>query len=102
MGCDTLRPSVVGWQTKVRQPSESSPTRGRRCLLNMQVTGVKNPLRSVARICAAGHTITFRPAGEAIVHLGTGLGRKFRRVDNVYRLRAHVCDSDSGFTRLGC
>lgn len=45
---------------------------GHRCLLRVQVTDVKKPLLSVARICDAGHTVTLRPEGGNIRHVGTG------------------------------
>ena len=36
---------------------------GHRCVLKMQVTDVQKPLMSVARICGAGHKVTFTEAG---------------------------------------
>ena len=35
-------------------------TEGHMCMLNMQVTDVKKPLMSVARICDAGHDVVFQ------------------------------------------
>jgi hypothetical protein len=71
---------------------------GHKCLLNMQVTDVKKPLMSVARICDAGHEVVFTAEGGRIKHLGSGQVTKFQRVDNVYRLRVNL---PSGFARPG-
>lgn len=67
---------------------------GHRCLLNMQVTDVKNPLMSVSRVCDAGQSVMLRKNGGTIPHLATGQETKFHRVDNVYRLKARVIGGD--------
>ena len=64
---------------------------GHRCVLKMQVTHVQKPLMSVARICDAGHKVTFTKA--------TGQRTKFQRVDNVYRLKVGVAEEKSVFRR---
>jgi hypothetical protein len=71
---------------------------GHKCMLNMQVTDVKKPLMSVARICDAGHEVTFTSGGGMIKHVKSGQVTKFNRVDNVYRLKV---DLPSGFARPG-
>ena len=71
---------------------------GHKCMLNMQVTDVKKPLMSVARICDAGHEVVFTAGGGMIKHVKTGQVTKFNRVDNVYRLKV---DLPSGFARPG-
>jgi hypothetical protein len=71
---------------------------GHRCLLNMQVTDVKKPLMSVARICDAGHEVIFSAKGGVIKHVKSGQSTKFERVDNVYRLKV---DLEPGFARPG-
>jgi hypothetical protein len=71
---------------------------GHKCMLNMQVTDVHKPLMSVARICDAGHEVTFGAGGGMIKHVQTGQVTKFERVDNVYRLRGALAP---GFTRPG-
>ena len=71
---------------------------GHKCLLNMQVTDVKKPLMSVARICDAGHEVTFSATGGAIKHMKTGQVTNFERVDNVYRLKVALAP---GFARQG-
>ena len=73
---------------------------GHKCMLNMQVTDVKKPLMSVARICDAGHEVVFRSNGGTITHTSTGQTTKFQRVDNVYRLRVDVV-SEPVFRRPG-
>jgi hypothetical protein len=71
---------------------------GHKCMLNMQVTDVKKPLMSVARICDAGHEVTFSSSGGMIKHMKTGQVTRFDRVDNVYRLKVGLA---SGFARPG-
>lgn len=66
-----------------------SAAEGRRCLLNMQVTDVKN-YAGVARIRDAGHVATFRPDGGSIVDLDVGQETKFQWVGNMHRPRASV------------
>ena len=73
---------------------------GHKCMLNMQVTDVKKPLMSVARICDAGHEVVFRSNGGTITHTRTGQTTKFQRVDNVYRLKVDVV-SEPVFRRPG-
>jgi hypothetical protein len=71
---------------------------GHKCMLNMQVTDVKKPLMSVARICDAGHEVTFSSSGGVIKHVKSGQVTKFDRIDNVYRLKVGLA---SGFARPG-
>ena len=71
---------------------------GEKCRLNMQVTDVNKPLMSVARICDAGHVVTFRAEGGTIRNLKTGQKTAFDRVDNVYRLKVGL---QPGFARQG-
>jgi hypothetical protein len=72
---------------------------GHKCLLNMQVTDVKKPLMSVARICDAGHEVHFTKDGGYIEHVESGQLTSFNREDNVYRL--HVAVSEPVFSRQG-
>jgi len=65
---------------------------GHKCVLNMQVTDVKKPLMSVARICDAGHEVVFASSGGYIRHCSTGQLTNFDRVDNVYRLKVEVME----------
>ena len=74
---------------------------GHRCVLKMQVRDVQKPLMSVARICDAGHKVTFTKAGGIIEHEATGQRTKFQRVDNVYRLKVGVAEEKSVFRRQG-
>ena len=67
--------------------------------MNMQVTDVNKALMSVAKICDAGHTVVFRRDGGLIRNDTSGEETKFRRENNVYRLKVKL--SDSGFTRQG-
>ena len=48
-------------------------TEGHKCILNMQVTDVKKPLMSVARMCDAGHEVVFQSGGGYIKHTGSRL-----------------------------
>ena len=73
---------------------------GHKCMLNMQVTDVKKPLMSVARICDAGHEVIFKSDGGIIKHMKTGQETKFQRIDNVYRLKVAVVQ-EPVFTRPG-
>jgi hypothetical protein len=77
--------------------------KGHCCMLNMQVTDVKKPLMSVARICEAGHEVIFTSSGGVIRHLATGQETKFGRCDNVYRLKVGLLTGGSvpGFPRQG-
>ena len=74
---------------------------GHKCMLKMQVTDVRKPLMSVARICDAGHRVVFTKSGGIIQHESTGQTTKFQRIDNVYRLKVGVVDERSGFTWQG-
>ena len=72
---------------------------GNRCALKMQVTDVQKPLMSVAKICDAGHKVTFTKKGGIILNEGTGVQTSFDRVDNVYRLRVQLAPEAPDFTR---
>ena len=74
---------------------------GHKCMLRMQVTDVKKPLMSVARICDAGHNVVFTKGGGYIEHMETGQKTRFIRVDNVYRLKVGVQDDEEDFSRQG-
>ena len=74
---------------------------GHRCTLRMQVTDVQKPLMSVARICDAGHRVTFTRDGGVIESENTGVKTHFNRVDNVYRLRVGLSAGDADFSRQG-
>ena len=74
---------------------------GHRCMLKMQVTDVQKPLMSVARICDAGHKVVFTKAGGTIEHEVTGQKTRFKRVDNVYRLKVGVAEEKPVFNRQG-
>ena len=67
--------------------------------MNMQVTDVNKALMSVAKICDAGHTVVFKRDGGLIRNDSSGEETKFRRENNVYRLKVKL--TDSGFTRQG-
>ena len=67
--------------------------------MNMQVTDVSKALMSVAKICDAGHTVVFRRDGGLIRNNTSGEETRFRRENNVYRLRVKL--SDAGFMRQG-
>jgi hypothetical protein len=73
---------------------------GHRCMLKMQVTDVQKPLMSVARICDAGHKVVFAKEGGVIEHEITGQKTRFRRIDNVYRLKVGVAEGPV-FNRQG-
>ena len=73
---------------------------GHRCTLRMQVTDVQKPLMSVARICDAGHRVTFTRDG-GVIESETGVKTHFIRIDNVYRLRVGLTAGDSAFSRQG-
>ena len=74
---------------------------GHRCTLRMQVTDVQKPLMSVARICDAGHRVTFTKSGGTIENVNSGVKTHFNRVDNVYRLRVGLSAGDADFSRQG-
>ena len=67
--------------------------------MNMQVTDVNRALMSVAKICDAGHTVTFTTDGGVIRNNASGEETKFRRENNVYRMLVKL--NESGFTRQG-
>ena len=78
--------------------------------LKFQVTDVRKPLMSVAKICDTGPKVTFTSHGGEIVDLKTGDITKFDRVDDVYRLEVNLPDtkvyeadrtSEEGFRRRG-
>lgn len=73
---------------------------GHRRMLKMQVTDVQKPLMSVARICDAGHKVVFAKEGGVIEHEITGQKTRFRRIDNVYRLKVGVAEGPV-FNRQG-
>ena len=73
---------------------------GHKCMLNMQVTDVKKPLMSVARICDAGHDVVFTSSGGTIIHRARGQATKFNRVDSVYRLEVNIVE-EPVFSRPG-
>jgi len=79
-------------------------------MLKMQVTDVRKPFMSVAKICDTGHKVTFSSHGGEIIDLKTGDITKFDRVDDVYRLEVNLPDtkiyeadriSEEGFSRRG-
>ena len=67
--------------------------------MNMQVTDVNRALMSVAKICDAGHTVTFTTDGGVIRNNQSGEETKFRRENNVYRMTVKL--NETGFTRQG-
>ena len=67
--------------------------------MNMQVTDVNRALMSVAKICDAGHTVTFTTDGGVIRNTQSGEETKFRRENNVYRMTVKL--NETGFTRQG-
>ena len=67
--------------------------------MNMQVTDVNRALMSVAKICDAGHTVTFTTDGGVIKNTRSGEETKFRRENNVYRMTVKL--NEAGFTRQG-
>ena len=67
--------------------------------MNMQVTDVNRALMSVAKICDAGHTVTFTNDGGIIRNNQSGEETKFRRENNVYRMTVKL--NEVGFTRQG-
>ena len=74
-------------------------TEGHKCVLNMQVTGVKKTLMSVAHICDAGHEVGFLSGGGNIKYTESGQITKFNPVCNVYRLEVSV--APPGFSGQG-
>ena len=69
--------------------------------LKMQVTDVNRALMSVAKVCDAGHTVTFTKNGGVITILESGEETRFRRENNVYRLTVQLRSSTKDFPRQG-
>ena len=67
--------------------------------MNMQITDVNRALMSVAKICDAGHTVTFTKDGGVIRNNKSGEETKFRRENNVYRMIVKL--NELGFVRQG-
>ena len=67
--------------------------------MNMQITDVNRALLSVAKICDAGHTVTFNTDGGIIRNNSSGEETKFRRENNVYRMTVKL--NETGFARQG-
>ena len=67
--------------------------------MNMRITDVDRALMSVAKICDAGHTVTFTSDGGVIRNNKSGEETKFRRENNVYRMTVKL--NEMGFTRQG-
>ena len=67
--------------------------------MNMQITDVNRALMSVAKICDAGHTVTFNHNGGVIRNNQSGEETKFRRENNVYRMTVKL--NEQGFARQG-
>ena len=67
--------------------------------MNMQVTDVNRALMSVAKICDAGHTVTFTHDGGVIRNNQSGEETKFRRENNVYRMTVKL--NERGFASQG-
>ena len=67
--------------------------------MNMQITDVNRALMSVAKICDAGHTVTFTTDGGVIRNNKSGDETKFRRDNNVYRMTVKL--NELGFARQG-
>ena len=94
-----LRPSAgsMAGATYVTANGTEMPNRGEQrvrvltregaaCELRMQITDVRKPLMSVARICDTGHKVVFTSDGGEIIDIKSGQVTKFDRVDDVYRL----------------
>ena len=69
---------------------------GHKCKMNMQITDVHRALMSVSKICDSGHSVTFFKDGGEIKHLQSGQVTKFRRIDDVYRMRVKVYKDTNG------
>ena len=67
--------------------------------MNMQITDANRALMSVAKICDAGHTVTFTTDGGVIRNKTSGEETKFRRENNVYRMTVKL--NETGFMRQG-
>ena len=79
---------------------------GQNRLVNMQITDVKRALMSVAKVCDAGHTVTFTKYGGVIENNQSGEKTTFKRENNVYRMRVRLSEeqeleADAGFKRQG-
>ena len=72
---------------------------GQQRKINMQITDVNRALLSVAKVCDAGHTVTFTSKGGTIHNIETGEKTAFVRDRNVYRMRVRL--TDTGFQRQG-
>ena len=76
-------------------------------MVNMQITDVNRALMSVAKICDAGHTVTFTDKGGVIRNHQSGEETVFRREQNVYRMTVQINGGDgaarsaAGFQRRG-
>lgn len=73
----------------------------RRCMLKMQVTDVRRPLISVARICGAGYQFVFASSGGCIQHLETGQATSLYRDCNIYIMDVETMKSRGGFQLAG-
>ena len=67
--------------------------------MNMQITDVNRALMSVAKICDAGHTVTFTTEGGVIRNIKSGDETKFQRENNVYKMTVKL--NELGFVRQG-
>ena len=87
---------------------EIMPNRGKKVLrvitkegqakaMNMQITDVNKALMSVAKICDAGHSVVFTSDGGFIKSNKTGEETKFRRENNVYRMKVKLFDEGFGW-----
>ena len=87
---------------------EIMPNRGKKVLrvitkegqakaMNMQITDVNKALMSVAKICDAGHSVVFTSDGGIIKSNKTGEETKFRRENNVYRMKVKLFDEGFGW-----
>ena len=65
--------------------------------MTMQVAaGVKKPLGSVSRICAAGHKVVFDDEGSYIEHKSTGKVTWLEQRDGIYVLEAWIAPPETG------
>ena len=102
---ENVMPGYMAPHTPVQQSAESGvmytaangktmPNRGRKVVkvttkegqlrtMNMQITDVNRALMSVAKICDAGHVVTFSSDRGVIRNKKTGEETKFRRENNV-------------------
>merc|ERR1712015_230261 len=87
---------------------EIMPNRGKKVLrvitkegqakaMNTQITDVNKALMSVAKICDAGHSVVFTSDGGFIKSNKTGEETKFRRENNVYRMKVKLFDEGFGW-----